>query len=269
MIAVAFGALPDGSNTRDPNSFWERAIYSASHALMDSRVATVLVPSLNHSCLAALPVDAILIVSNDVTEPITPISTHSTTPLIVAGRDEHDPDAAFVTSWISPGNDDLLASAMDHLIEHGATRPAFISTPQPLAPIDALTAAAIQWFERNNLEAIIEHSSDTTASTTRALKRGADAILLLGDESRPDLDGVINATSTAHLRVPDDVLVMSVSEGGRAQYLTPPVTSIAWNGQAVGAAVADMIATGLKTGQFESISLPHLITPRESTNRMR
>jgi LacI family transcriptional regulator len=83
----------------------------------------------------------------------------------------------------------------------------------------------------------------------------SEALGLLSQKDRPTaflclgtrmLAGVLHAVRNAGLRIPDDVSIISVGDTDLSQLFTPAITSLTWDFEAVGSAVAELVLKQLR-----------------------
>lgn len=269
MVGLVFAALPTTHDPRDPDSAWERMIYAVTHELFRSNVSIILTPTIDHLDVDSLPIDALILVTLNPNDVDHFAAQQLDVPLVVAGidLDEAARNALPVDGWIIPEVETLVFTAFDHLASQGAQKPAFISTPQPLAQIEAMEQAAQRWGSEHACPTIVIPSSEPHEAVTAALAEGADAILFRGDESIADLDVAIEAINDAGMAIPDDVLLMAVSGGGRENHYQRDVTTVGWDGSNIGTVSGKLVSDGLNSGKFGTITLQHTLSPRASTAR--
>lgn len=270
LVAVVFDSLPDGPPNRDPKIFWERAMYSFSYELLRSQVSPILVPTIDHEHVKTLPIDVLLLITHDPGQLAHPIPINPGTKLVVGGLAQDDAVGQVnnVSAWISINARAIMSESLDYLRSQGSFAPAFLATPQPLSPIAAYEEAAREWFSREDLPARIEVGVSETESATRSLlANGADAIILLGDETLPDIDGVMRSIEAAGLSCPDDVLVISLTESPRAPYVGPGITTMYSDGYTAGVRTAELLVAGLRGQGYRSVTLDHQLDIRGSTSR--
>lgn len=268
IVAVVFSELPAGYDA--PQMFWTLALNSTIHGLLRNSISTLVVPTINELDGASLPIEAILLVTSDPKDFESPFLASMDVPLIVAGvqrQNEPGPGESPVTAWAHTDSYLMSEMALDHLAERGSTRPAVLFGEVPMAMMDDLRIGAEHWFNEAGLEPLIFHSGDLGGFTTQCLEQGADSFVVLCSDHRAKLEDVLRSIASSGKSVPDDVMVVALSQFGRAPYVHPSVTTV-WNdGPAIGNTLANMIANGLKSGDFESIEVMPSVTQRESTSR--
>ena len=268
FVAVVFSELPDGYQA--PQMFWTVALNATIHQLLRNSISTLVVPTINELEGGSLPIEAILLVTSDPADFESSFLTSMDVPLIVAGvqrQNEPSPGESPVTAWAHTDSYLMSEMALDHLSERGSTRPAVLFGEVPMALMDDLRIGAERWFGKAGLEPMIFHSGDLGGFTTQCLEQGADSFVVLCSDHRAKLEDVLSSIANSGRSVPEDVMVVALSQFGRAPYVHPSVTTV-WNdGPAIGSTLADMIATGLETGKFESIEVVPSVTQRDSTSR--
>ncbi|MGB3674497.1 MAG: LacI family DNA-binding transcriptional regulator [Candidatus Nanopelagicales bacterium] len=270
LVAVVFDSLPDGPRKRDPKIFWEHAMYSISYELLRSQVSPILVPTVHHEHVRTLPIDVLLLITHDPGQLAHPIPINPGTRIVVGGLAQEDAVGQVndVAAWISIDAPAIMSECLDYLRSQGSSAPAFLATPQPLSPIAAYEKAARDWFAHEGLPAHVEVGvPETESATRRLLANGADAIILLGDENHPDIDGVLKAIEAAGMSCPDDVLVISLTEAPRAPYVGPGITTMYSDGFTAGVRTAELLLAGLRGQGYRSVTLDHQLDVRGSTSR--
>lgn len=264
MVAGIFDGLPDGSEGRDPKIFWQRAISAFIHELHAQNIVTVVLPTFDSPTLRSLPLSAIVTTLTGTSGIGVPTGAPDGVPIIAVGLLG---DEVGIDAYLRP-DFNAMNEVLDYLRVRGSQRPAFLATPQPLAPIGAFELGYGAWCANNSVEPLFRISADPFAATTEIIASGADSLLLLGDDGLPDFEAVMAAIASAGLSMPSDFMLLSLSESVRGEYTTPTVSTLSWPGHDCGIAVARTVIDGLATGKFTSGSLVHRIDTRESTNRL-
>lgn len=138
------------------------------------------------------------------------------TPVVTLGRDVDRPGE---TWWVDSDLEDVMTQALDHLESVGAQRIALIAeTPRHSYSIDEHTAYH-RWQALRGREALVEEASGNNAD---AGFQAAQRLLQRPTDTRPDAVvttleglalGVKLACDSASLAIPDDLMIVSVSDG--------------------------------------------------------
>lgn len=266
LTATMFTHIPDPQSQRPPKSFWMRSHFALTNRLAEHNVANVWLPS-DEPGLLDLPIDALLVIRpEDGSASPLPTSIPFGLPTVLLGGVPADSDD--FTAVIPSELDDATGSALGHLAAAGAQRIAFLYTPQPLAPTAIIATICQQWGDAHEVlvqTCAVDNVSDELIGGL--LEEGVDAFLLLVDDDSHEVAQVLESIQRLGKSVPEDVLLLSLAEGDYEAVLRPSVTSLSFEGALRGVLVADMIADGLKTGEFKAPAMPFTLNARESTQR--
>lgn len=270
MVAVAFSELPDGDEL--PQLFWILALQSFIHELLRNSIATTVIPTIHTQSLKSLPIEALVFVTQDPADLDSSVLKTLDVPLIVAGiqiEDEPEASAAPVEAWLHSDHYAVVTAALQHVREAGAMRPAVLTTDVPMAYGDCFRVGGRRWFRANGMDELVIESDDLVSSTVNLINDGVDAIVVLCSDYSPDLDHVIDAIGQQGRKIPEDVMVVALSQSGRAVFVNPGVTTVLHDGPTVGLDIANLIVDGHTTGSYKSISMTPKVTQRASTMRAR
>ena len=197
-------------------------------------------------------------------------------PVITVGMVTEDPRVA---ARVTQNNLDSTVEVLDHLWDNGSRAPAFF-IPTGWGYARSARASYAVWCHQRGIKPLIvelangrdigEDADKLSHAITWALEAGADGIYSLGlDANTPAL---LAGLQKAGKRVPVDVLVVAVSDGLIEPHLDPPVTTLSFDGTAMGAAASQLAQELLhgntgSTGVGRHIEVANVFTPRRSTRR--
>lgn len=162
-----------------------------------------------------------------------------------------------------------MTDALDHLAGQGAVRPGLIGREEETTYNATLTDAYRQWCDERGINPIVSVSQGEPQqmedrSAAMVADGQADAVVSLVAEGASVMAGVARAGKT----VPDDVLVLSMSEGAVEEFTHPPGSVMSLCGDQSGRMVAKVFARGIASGEWPAtIDLPYELIIRESSTR--
>lgn len=244
----------------NPKLFWPRLLNGLFERIAEAGMGIALVSPTSPGPMSAFPLDVLLTLVGPASR--TAFEVPFGLPVISGIR--HDPS---VTAWAGHDFAAVARTCVEHLCQQGATRAAIVCPRDPVPTstliAESLAAACAARGLAVSLVPAAEDAEPDGAPLRAQLRDGADAVITLGD----DLDGLLALIHGLGLRIPGDVMVLSLSEGDRERILAPGITVASFCGRESGTLLGDMIANGVSTGRFESITLPFSFTPRTSTAR--
>lgn len=138
--------------------------------------------------------------------------------------------------------------ATEHLLEIGRRRIGFIGGPASLAQVKTRLAAARAAVAKHGSGEIVFVETETM--NAQAGRRGADQLLELPREERPDAVfaandlvalGVLQALTLAGVRVPDDIAIIGYDDIEFAASAAIPLSSVRQPAQQLGSAAATLL----------------------------
>lgn len=267
LMGLVFQEIPSGASKRDAKTTWERAFYALIVDLDKHNISTVVVPRMESEMLRRMHVDAIAAVVTEPTDIPLPEAAPPGVPVVLFGHLNPAEEPAGFAAVIDTNYEELIRGAMDHLFEQGSVAPAFVLSPHPLSPQVIYEHAYRKWCAERRIEPHYVCMGDVRIAAREVIGAGADAILLCGDDSLPDLEAVMSVIVTSGHRIPETFLLISLTESGREATMIPSVTTVVNPGRAAGILAAKAMVAGIRTGTFESHALKHSLVLRESTNR--
>jgi DNA-binding LacI/PurR family transcriptional regulator/anti-anti-sigma regulatory factor len=166
------------------------------------------------------------------------------------------PEASYPAAM--PNNHGGMYAAVQHLIEHGHRRIAFVGNlanmdvQQRLTGYtDALNAASIDVDPEliYRIEINTEVGGRAAAQRFLAANRPASAIVAATDNIAIGVMEILQASS---VRIPDDVAIASFDDIDRAQHTTPPLTTVRQQPDAVGYVAAERLIAWIEGGTASS-----------------
>lgn len=246
---------------------------AASEAALRAGYALVLGPNGGASDLwVQLRLDGALVTDPLPSDPFLRELEAQGTPVVTLGR---DPDRTDDTWWVDSDLRGAMTEALDHLEAAGARRIALVAEPPRHSySIDEHGAYAAWLAARGRAPLIGEAAGNHTEAGFHAALRLLDGTAgELPDAVVTTLEGlalgVKLAAETCRLRVPQELMIVSVSDGpGLAQ----PHTSITATDLApaeLGAAAVRLLIDRLegRAPEPRSVVVPSHLRPRASTRR--
>lgn len=267
LVAVVFSSLPDGSQDHPAKQFWERAVDGFIYGLTESGIATVIIPAPDEVDLSHLPVEVVILVSNHVGTAQIPETVPAGMPMILAGRS--DDENPFVAVF-RPDFKKMIFGALAHLFERGSRHPALLMARLPMAPIGVYDKLYRSWCSEHSVDPLVkicDTDDDFEAVSAELVEAGADSIMVLPDDSLPHVEQLLRVIRDHQLTVPEDVMVISISDGRRELVLDPTVTTCSTRGHTSGVHAARLVAEGLQDKEFHSADMQWSLVPARSTDR--
>lgn len=246
---------------------------AASEAALRAGYALVLGPTGDASELwSQLRLDGALITDPLPSDPFLRTLERQGTPVVTLGRDVDRKDE---TWWVDSDLEAAMAEALDHLEEAGARRVGLIAEPPRHSYSIDEHAAYHRWQAARGLGPLVEEAA---GNHTEAGFHAAQHLLDLPEGERPDAIvttleglaiGVKLAAETVGLDVPDDLMIVAVSDG---PILAQPHTSITATDLAsaeIGAAAVRLLIDRLdgRAPEPSSVLIPSTLRVRASTRR--
>lgn len=180
-----------------------------------------------------------------------------------------DPDAPVDLSEI-PGYSQGTVLQVEHLVELGHRRLAFVGSPDPrLRPLVGWRVAAAQQRAAKLGAVIVDVRHEATAPGASAALMawradGVTAVVAYNDECAALMAG---AALRAGLRMPEDVAIVGHDDGPLASLFVPSLSSVSQDTSAVGRLLADAALAAAEDVPMPplEIDLKPVLRPREST----
>ncbi|MFE5908182.1 LacI family DNA-binding transcriptional regulator [Streptomyces wedmorensis] len=161
-------------------------------------------------------------------------------------------------SWVDVDAEGAVREALDHLREQGARRPVLVVPDIATRFHVEVEAAHRAWCAAHGLpELAVRVAESGNGPVVRAVETALDTpegaerpdALLVVAEASPPL--VLEAARRYGYEVPDDLLVVLVSEDATALYTDPPVTTLSLRPEAVAEAGVEHLVAVLEHGRRE------------------
>jgi DNA-binding LacI/PurR family transcriptional regulator len=273
-LIAAMASLPPEGVEFSEFGYYTELIGAASGEAVDRDYALVVAPPSHRGFVwDRVSLDGVIVIDPIEGDPALPVLRSRGIPFVTIGRDPENGDAdAVVTSDEEEGT----CMVLDHLVDAGAERVALLSVPPLNAFVQDTIACYRRWCERGGREQLLEvmdidvlvrdRDAGVAASLDALLERRIDALYV-----PIELAGVA-ALSNLHergIRIPEDLLLASTHDAGRAANADPPVTTLAWDyaeqGRRAAQMLLDLIDGVRERPQLELV--PTWLDARASTTR--
>jgi DNA-binding LacI/PurR family transcriptional regulator len=229
-------------------AYYTHVIGAASGAAIARDYALVVAPPSGTTFVwDRVPLDGVIVIDPIEGEAALPVLRGRSIPFVTIGRDPagHERDAVVAADDVAGAR-----AVFDHLADAGGTRIALISIPPVYSFVRDTIDAYRAWCEEHGARPIerippLDHM-------VRLREAALDAIVddLLSEPEPPDAIycpierlGVAAAASIREhgRRIPDDVLVVTTRDLGRAAEADPPITTLEWDFGEVGRRSASLL----------------------------
>jgi len=253
--------------------YYVELLNAATRASLARGSALVIAPSTaGEQTWGRLPLDGVIIIDPADDDETIPLLRARSVPMVFIGRDRRgDPDDLVVQ------NDRRAATraVLDHLRASGAARPALLT----LRTFESFTEECLEayrdWCAEHSVAPrayVAEVDATAGADAIRGVAETflsapdpADAVFCLYERVAVDL---LAAARDRGVRVPEDLLVATISEIGRAASTDPPMTTLEIGQAALGEVAAGLLCDALEGAEVRSVlDVPTALTVRRSTTR--
>ncbi|MDI2129755.1 LacI family DNA-binding transcriptional regulator [Yinghuangia seranimata] len=243
---------------------------ATARAAMEHGHALVLLP--NHSGRdewADLPLDAVCINDPIIDDPLVDDFLAAGIPVVSDRRVDGQPGGY----WVDMDHDLAIRGVLDHLADNGATDIVTLAAgSDTLFTVRSLEVQA-QWAAERGVRTRVEVVEKPGYGHTLA-----SVEKVLGDDDRPDALFILTETSPllvidaarrAGYRVPDDLLIVCVSEDGIAEHTDPGMTTLSLQPEELALAAMELLVEALSGAAQDSrgIVVPTKLHIRGSTVR--
>jgi DNA-binding LacI/PurR family transcriptional regulator len=247
----------------------------ATRAAIERGYGLVLAPSTAGSeTWGVLPLDGVIVVDPADGDPRIPTLRTLGVPLVFVGRDPNGrADDLVVQNDRRTATLDVLA----HLLDAGAERVALVTLRTFESFTEDCLTAYREWCVARGQEPVVHLAPGDSTSGRATFRAAAEAFLDAPDP--PDAVfclyerlgvEVVAAAAERHVRVPEDLLVVTIAEVGLAATTDPPITTLEINQQDLGERAADVLVASLSGDPAASVlDVPTRIVPRASTRPRR
>jgi DNA-binding LacI/PurR family transcriptional regulator len=218
-----------------------------------------------------LPLDGVIVIDPADDDETIPLLRARGVPMVFIGRDRRGTADDIVVQ-----NDRALATraVLDHLRDAGAARPAILT----LRTFESFTEDCLEAYRSWCADRGVvprAHVASIDASAGEAAIRGVAETFLSSDDAdavfciyeRLGLD-VLAAARARGIRVPEDLLVATISEVGAAAGADPPLTTLDVQQSRLGEIAAGLLCDALDGVAVASVlDVPTTLQVRRSTTR--
>lgn len=267
-VAFVFDPVILEGHPRAARLFWQRFVNAIISTLTDEGIALLMLPAESIESLRGAAIDAVILAALPE-EATASRRVGFGIPVVAAGT----PRPGVVASCYA-GHDveTMHRIGLDLLREGGAQRIALIPNIS-LERVSYESSVYRNWCDENNMEAtVIEldsvHDTEVAKSVIEsAVESGVDAFLIRNGDAQVVLAGIAQSGR----RVPEDVQIVSESEGTIDSLTHPPVTTVSLMGRESGRIIGEEVIHQIRNPKLVStkrprhLSLPYELTIREST----
>lgn len=253
--------------------YYAKLMNAATRVCLERGYSLVLTPSpAGAETWSRLPLDGVIVIDPADTDPVPAHLRSRGLPMVFVGRDPNgEPDDLVVQNDRRAGT----RSVLDHLVEAGAHRVGILT----LRTYESFTAECLEAYgrwcaERGMTPSVLVGQEDSTggqaafravAERFMDLEDRPDAVFCLYERVAVELLAVARARE---VRVPEDLLVVTISEVGLSEATHPPLTTLDLDQDSLGARATDVLIAALEGKEARSeLRLPTRLTPRASTMR--
>lgn len=239
VLGIAFSVHPSYQSSFLTHEWFARIVNAATYRAMREGAALVVVPpTAGPEVWGRLPLDGAIMVEPVVGDPnLAEIAAHGVR-MVSVGR---PPDVD--GWWVDNDNEEAVREALDHLDPTGAGSVTLLSFDWPTAWHDDAAETYRRWCAERGVEPIVVNVGSVEDA-------GPDVDRLLDDPERRD--GVfcvyerlgfelIGGARERGIRVPDELRVVAASDEGVAETAQPPLSTVDFDPDALGAAAASML----------------------------
>jgi DNA-binding LacI/PurR family transcriptional regulator len=229
--------------------------------------ALVFVPHAEGSEMwAKLPLDGSIIIEPVRNDPHLAALRERRLPWVSVGR-PFDGEGWFVDN----DNDALVRGVFDHLRAGGATRTALLTVEWPSSWQEESIESYREWCSSRGEAA--------TVVVAEASQRDRAIADLLEGPERPDgvfclfegvALGLMEAAAARGIRIPQDLLIVAGGDIGASAHTDPPLTTIDYDAESLGAAAVELLIDQLEGTQSRGRTrfLPARLVGRRSSSRL-
>ncbi|WP_369148188.1 LacI family DNA-binding transcriptional regulator [Streptomyces sp. R44] len=254
LIGYVVGEFADAPWTFLESPYFARLTGATAATALRRGYAVVLLPAGSlQSEWADLSLDAVVVADPVADDPVVEDLLAAGIPVFTDRSVEGLPGAY----WVDVDAGSAVREALDHLREQGARRPVVVVPDSTTRFHTEVYAAHRDWCAAHGLpERVVRVGEPGNGPVVRAVETAlADAgpdrpdALLVVAEASPPL--VLEAARRQGYAVPDDLLVVLVSEDATALHTEPPVSTLSLRPEAVAEAGVEHLVAVLEHGRRE------------------
>lgn len=276
-------SMPDGVHAHIEEFAHNANLIDAATTTAIARgLALVIVPAGESTIWERLPLDGAIVVDPVPEDPVVRELQHRPAPIVTVGK---LPGEAAAASIVDNDYEGATAAVLDHMVDAGARRVGIVAPGVGESFETDSLAAYRRWCADRAMQPWIHVAEEVDWSSPRpwdelgSVARSSAASCL----DRPDLpdalyclaeafaQGVLAGCAARGLRVPDDMMVASLSDRGQTVRASPPLTTLDLHPRELGTAAAELLAD-LVEGMVSDptpVTVPATLVPRASTARGR
>ncbi|MFF3393599.1 LacI family DNA-binding transcriptional regulator [Streptomyces sp. NPDC002669] len=274
LIGYVVGELAHAPWTFLESPYFARLTGSTAATALERGYAVVLLPAGSlHGEWADLPLDAVVVADPVAGDRIVDDLLAARIP-VFSDRSVEGREGAH---WVDVDAAEATRGTLDHLREEGARRPAMVLPDSTTGFHAGVLAAYRDWCAAHGLPERITRvaapgNGPVVAAVEAALagsgeEDGRPDALLVVAEASPPL--VLEAARRGGREVPDDLLLVCVSEDATAEHTRPAVTTLSLRPEEIARAGTELLMNVLELGRTEPSGLlvPTRLEVRESSRR--
>ncbi len=233
--------------------FWPRLLNSFAQELTSVGIGVALVVRDDLRPLSGLPIEALVVLADLV--GTTDLQLPFGMP-VISGAHGAEGGATVSHDYAA-----IARECREHLVAMGATSLALLVPDRHLPTFEIIRDA----FNADCIVAGIpgELTSTHTGALAESLERGVDAFFTLGE----DVAGLVEFIQQTGRSIPQDTMVLSMSESDTGLRFEPSITTLSFCGRLSGIELAHVVIESVSQGRTVRAVLPHELTIRESTLR--
>jgi DNA-binding LacI/PurR family transcriptional regulator len=256
--------------------YFTELIVAATDVAVSKDWALVVAPPLSSDFVwERVPLDGVIVIDPMTGDAALPVLRERNIPFVTISADPDGPENDAVVACEDRA---CTVALLDHFVDRGATRVAFLSAPPITAFLGSSADTYAEWCAGRGQEPIVEIldldelGRDAARGMARAVERlfdrtdAPDAVYVPLEIVGVDVHRVLRDMK---LRIPDDVLLATTHDRGQALTANPPITTIEWDYREVGRRAASLLidlVEGTRTAPCAEV-VPGRLMPRASTAR--
>jgi DNA-binding LacI/PurR family transcriptional regulator len=256
--------------------YFTELIIAATEVAVSKGQALVVAPPLwSEFVWERVPLDGVIVIDPISGDPALPALRKRGIPFVTISADPDEPEDDAV---VACEDRDCTVEVFEHFVERGGRRIGLLSAPPITAFLKTTGDVYMEWCAGHGQEPIVEAldlaelDRDPGGGMVRTVERlfdrseAPDAVYVPLEIVGVDVHRVMREMK---LRIPDDVLLATTHDRGRALVTNPPITTIEWDYREVGRRAASLLidlVEGSRSAPHVEV-VPGRLMPRASTAR--
>jgi len=274
-------SMPDGVHALIEEFAHNANLIDAATSTAIARgLALVIVPAGEATIWERLPLDGAIVVDPVPDDPVVREMQQRSAPIVTVGK---LPGGAADTRVVDSDYEGGTTAMLDHMIAAGARRIGVVTLGAGESFETDSLAAYRRWCADRAMQPWIHSADDVDWSSPRPWDElesvaRTSAASCLDRHDMPDAlyclaeafaGGVLAECATRGLRVPDDMMVSSLSDRGQTARTTPPLTTLDLHPRELGTAAAELLADLVEgtVADPTPVTVPATLVTRASTAR--